>query len=162
MPDAIFNPNQGLPGLEPWVDPHSALTVTGVGHGNTPTGRSIAYLSTASPREWAILVGAVAVLLLFAAIAFSLVTRRKGDQLRAHLDTKLGSLELSVEQVSKAVNHVQDGEPTLIDRVRLMEAHQAWEAEVLALVLRHLGIDRIPPRPPTMRSNTTRTRKDDQ
>ncbi len=54
MPDAIFNPNQGLPGLEPWVDPHSALTVTGVGHGNTPTGRSIAYLSTASPREWAI------------------------------------------------------------------------------------------------------------
>ena len=44
MPDAIFNPNQGLPGLEPWVDPHSALTVTGVGHGNTPTGRSIAYL----------------------------------------------------------------------------------------------------------------------
>lgn len=150
MPDAIFNPAQGLPGLEPWVDPHSALTVTGVGHGN------------ASPREWAILVGAVAVLLLFAAIAFSLVTRRKGDQLRAHLDTKLGSLELSVEQVSKAVNHVQDGEPTLIDRVRLMEAHQAWEAEVLALVLRHLGIDRIPPRPPTMRSNTTRTRRDDQ
>lgn len=116
--------------------------------------------------EWALLLGAIGGAVLALAVAWRLIQRRETDKFRAHVDSRFGSLEVSLEQVATAVNHVSDGEPTLIQRVRMMEDHAQWEVEVLTIVLRNLGIERIPPRPQTWRTEQrtadSRTRKDDQ
>ena len=52
-------------------------------------------------------------------------------QLRTKRDTK---------QINQAVNHVGKGEPTMIARVRTLEAWQKWVTHALLLFAEHLGV----------------------
>lgn len=44
-------------------------------------------------------------------------------------------------QINQAVNHVAEGEPPLIQRVRDLEAHEKWEIQVLGVFAGHLGVE---------------------
>lgn len=60
-------------------------------------------------------------------------------QLKTKKDTK---------QINRAVNHVSEGEPTMIDRVRALEIWQHWVTDALVLFAKHLGVTlREPPTP---------------
>jgi hypothetical protein len=58
---------------------------------------------------------------------------------------KLRKTGRSVDQINHAVNHVADGEPPLIERVRRLEqenkSHREWERHVFELLARHLGVN---------------------
>lgn len=53
-------------------------------------------------------------------------------------------------QINRAVNHVPDGEPTLIERVVHLEAevdqHRRWERSAFGALAHHVGCE-LPPHP---------------
>lgn len=56
-------------------------------------------------------------------------------------------IKRDTRQINRAVNHVSDGESPMIDRVRDLEDHQQWQAQVLHLLALQLGVA-LPPPPP--------------
>ena len=84
------------------------------------------------------LVGAIALLVLAVGLLFALVKSRK---VTSHIVTKLGSIDV-------AVNNVAAGEPHLIEKVRRIEA-------AVSNICTHLNI-------PFHRDPDTRTRATDQ
>lgn len=53
-----------------------------------------------------------------------------------------------IKQINRAVNHVEEGEPTLIQRTRWLEESQQWNVATLQAVARQVGVDTPPPPPP--------------
>ena len=55
-----------------------------------------------------------------------------------------------IKQINKAVNHVGDGEPTLIQRVKRLEArsekHAEWESAAFKAIADQIGVQ-LPERP---------------
>lgn len=82
---------------------------------------------------------AAAGLLIVVAVIIALLGRRA-------LDARLGPLKVEVGQINKAVNHVQPGDPTLIQRVCALEAGQQWQADALHAIARQVG-SQLPPHP---------------
>lgn len=76
-----------------------------------------------------VVVSAAAAILAYG-VAWSLTHQRK---VSASIDSRLGHLELGV-------NGVSDGEPPLIDKVRLIESRQSGIVDTLDRVCHHLGI----------------------
>ncbi len=61
---------------------------------------------------------------------------------------KLGRTQREVSQVNRAVNHVQPGQPTLIQRVTTLEAEQArhrdWTHQSMCAIAHQLGVRLAP------------------
>jgi hypothetical protein len=71
------------------------------------------------------LVAVLKVLVMLAAAASFLVVSaavliavHRGRRVVAHWETRLGTMDLTLAEISKSTNGVKPGEPTLIDQVR--------------------------------------------
>jgi hypothetical protein len=71
------------------------------------------------------------------------------------VEAKVDEVREAAERIEGAVNHVTEGEPPLIERVRSLERTQArqdqrsaWTASAIHVLAQHLGVA-IPPPPPT-------------
>lgn len=93
----------------------------------------------------ALLVGSVAALIIAIAVA-SVVVSRRMKHLDTKFTTKLGSIEV-------AVNNVPADMPPLVAQV-------SWLFQVIEMMAMQAGFD-LPPKP-TPNPDTDRTRKDDQ
>lgn len=94
-------------------------------------------------QAWGILFGALAILILAVAVAWTIV-RRAASTVSAEVGQvkfKLDGISTEVQQINRAVNHVEPGEITLIQRVRVLEQHQQWVREVLTALAAQLGVD---------------------
>lgn len=87
-------------------------------------------------HEVALLVGAIGGL-VFVIFTVWAVVRRPWRTMNA----KFGKLEISLDQVNRAVNHVPAGTPTLVARVGSLEKGQAWERDALTLIADNVGVD---------------------
>lgn len=90
----------------------------------------------------ALVIGSLAVLIV--ALATGALVWRKGF---SRLSTKVGSVEVTLEgigrdvaQINNAVNNVPMGSLTLVSRVALLEAGQAWERRMLLRIAQHVGV----------------------
>lgn len=54
--------------------------------------------------------------------------------------------------INRSVNHIAEGEPTLIDRVRYAEQCQEWSTTALSQIAHQVGVG-LPPVPERTRSN---------
>lgn len=59
----------------------------------------------------------------------------------------------AIQQINNAVNHVEPGEPTLIQRVKNMELHTSthirWTEEALSALAKQIGVN-LPTKPAHM------------
>lgn len=92
-------------------------------------------------RDYGVLIGAIAGLVLALAVAWVLVTKKWNK-----LTASFGDMKVTVDQINKAVNNVPDGEHTLVQRVAALEAGQQWEHTALHVIAGQIGVT-LPPTP---------------
>lgn len=68
---------------------------------------------------WVQIVGGIMAIIASVAAALHWWSKKQDARLDEKLDTKLAPLVEQVQQINDAVNHVEPGEPRLIDQVRL-------------------------------------------
>ena len=95
-------------------------------------------------HEVALILGASAAFLVALGVLWLLVIR-KWHKVSGSIDTKLGHIDLAVNGISK-------GEAPLIEKVRQLQRHQAWQVDVIAAIGVHLGL--VLPDPPDMSAPT--------
>lgn len=75
----------------------------------------------------------------------------------------IARMNKSVKQINRAVNHVSEGAPTLVQRVSLIErqnaVHRRWEQQVFNSFASQLGV-KLPPPPPSESYIPTAEEKD--
>lgn len=92
---------------------------------------------------WGMLVGAAAALVLAIAVAWVLFTRAAKSMTAqvGQVKVSLDGITTEVQQINRAVNHVEPGEATLVQRVRVLEQHQQWVRRTLTLLAVQLGVN---------------------
>ena len=88
-------------------------------------------------HEVALILGASSAFLVALGVLWLLMFR-PWRKVSGSIDTKLGHIDL-------AVNGIEDGEAPLIEKVRQLQRHQAWQVQVIAAIGEHLGLALPPP-----------------